>query len=128
MSKAFKCDRCKKCFDPWKENTEFGTFREFVVRDGRALNNNEYTYIDEEIDLCPDCLKSFNNWFKSVNTGKVTTAEGCSGFSDIPNKTTIVDGLDDIRKEVKENVQKINQHLQDLLRKNSKAPNEKDGV
>lgn len=60
MSKAFKCDRCKKCFDPWsmEDDREFGRIHDYacVVPSGEAF---DYTYRDEELHLCPDCNRDF---------------------------------------------------------------------
>lgn len=61
MSKAFKCDRCKKCFDPWgseEEDFEFGQIRDYSVITPVG-GSFDYTYRDEELHLCPECNRAF---------------------------------------------------------------------
>lgn len=61
MSKAFKCDRCKKCFDPWsseEENFEFGRIQDYSVVTPVG-GSFDYTYRDEELHLCPECNRAF---------------------------------------------------------------------
>lgn len=62
MSKALKCDRCKKCFDPYMVQGEeyFTSIRDLFCQDGRAFSNNEVSYRDEELHLCPDCSRIFS--------------------------------------------------------------------
>ena len=67
MSKAIRCDRCKKCFDPYTVEKDFAKISDFIVRNSKEYDNNECSYRDENIDLCPTCLRSFSVWF---NAGK----------------------------------------------------------
>ena len=80
MSKAIKCDRCKKCFDPLTVTGEFVRISDFVVYDGRTFSNSEVLLRDEGIDLCPECFKSYNDWFAkgifAKNTGPLTRKDG----------------------------------------------------
>ena len=78
MSKAIRCDRCGACFDQYSMEGECGTFKDFFTRTKQDFVNNEVSYRDEEIDLCPDCLASFNRWFEY---GKVQTSN--DSFTDI---------------------------------------------
>ena len=67
MGKAIMCDRCKKCFDPYSITGEFASIDTFTVRNSESIANSESVYFDEGIDLCPDCLKSWNRWFKNYS-------------------------------------------------------------
>ena len=64
MSKAFKCDRCKTCFDPYaiKSPRYFTTIKEFVCQNGQDVKNNEMGYFEEGVHLCPDCSMLFANF------------------------------------------------------------------
>lgn len=61
MSKAFKCDRCKKCFDPWEtgdEQFEFGNISEYATITPVGISF-DCVYRDEDIHFCPECNKAF---------------------------------------------------------------------
>lgn len=62
MSKALKCDCCKRCFDPIKETGNFTTIKRMVQQNGVQYRNHEFGYSDEEIHLCVDCTYRFNNF------------------------------------------------------------------
>lgn len=62
MSKAIKCDRCKKCFDPYESRCDFTTIRELIFQDGKNFSNDEVGYRDEEINFCPNCTMQFSGW------------------------------------------------------------------
>lgn len=70
MSKALKCDRCKKCFDPYSVEGEFANIRELYYRDPKSIQNNEVTYRDDGLDLCPDCTRSFTDWLVNADSQK----------------------------------------------------------
>lgn len=78
MSKAFKCDGCKKCFDPYavEDNSYFTTIDSLVCQNGREFNHNEVGYRDDEIHLCPDCSQLLTQIF----SGKVTDSESCEMY------------------------------------------------
>ena len=64
MSKAIKCDRCKRCFDPYKEPGDFARIENYVLRNASQYYNNECSYHDDEIDFCPDCANAFAIFMK----------------------------------------------------------------
>lgn len=69
MSKAFKCDRCKKCFDPWgseEEDFEFGRIQDYSVVTPVG-GSFDYTYRDEELHLCPECNRAFGLFMQNRN-------------------------------------------------------------
>ena len=61
MSKALKCDVCKKCFDPVEVGDEeyFVTIPEFYCQNGEQYQNREVGYREEEVHMCPDCSRKF---------------------------------------------------------------------
>lgn len=68
MSKALRCDRCKKCFVPEEENRPMIRFRNPALYDSKNLKNPlaptcSYLLPDEapdaNLDLCPDCAMQF---------------------------------------------------------------------
>lgn len=107
MSKAIRCDRCKKCFDPYNVEGDFARITDFVVTDAKIFDSHECSYRDENIDLCPDCLTSFGRWLHNYSD-TITTA-------DSPDLDRAYDVL---RRSL----------IQRNLRKNSTSLNEKDGV
>lgn len=59
MAWATKCDRCGKYFDWHEETNAFA----FMVYDH---GTDRYSVGDtEELDLCPDCIRSLNHWFQN---------------------------------------------------------------
>ena len=73
MSKAIKCDRCGECFDPCIVSGKFGRIGAYTMQDARTFSRNEYTFTVERIDLCPECIESFNEWFDILGTRKNDT-------------------------------------------------------
>ena len=84
MSKAFKCDRCKTCFDPYAVSRDgyFTTIPEFFCQNGTEYSSHEVGYRDEDIHLCAKCSKEFAKFIEeglhesteqdmesSINTG-----------------------------------------------------------
>lgn len=61
MSKAFKCDRCKTCFDPYDipNSQDFVTISGFHCQTSKNFKNNEVCYRDEGLHLCPSCAADF---------------------------------------------------------------------
>ena len=66
MSKALRCDRCNKCFDPWVEERDFTRIHSFSVQNGTNYRNNERNYYEEDVDLCPECTKLFSAFMRKV--------------------------------------------------------------
>lgn len=78
MSEALKCDRCKRCFDPYavEENSYFITIIEFYAQNGEQKKNREAGYRDENIHLCPDCARIFGAFIQGEPLVPATTLEG----------------------------------------------------
>lgn len=55
MAWATKCDRCGKYFDHHEEANAFAFLSYDRLKD-------KYSYEGEEYDLCPDCIRSLNDW------------------------------------------------------------------
>ena len=55
MSKALRCDRCGKCFDPYEAKGSFAKIRDFILSNDAAFRNDEVIYRAEELDFCPPC-------------------------------------------------------------------------
>ena len=99
MSKAIRCDRCSKCFDPYTIRCDFSTFGKLIVQDGKQYSNHEYGYCDEDMNLCPDCTMQFAGWMsrrydfverkeekkdeKPENSGDTDGDEACSDIVDL---------------------------------------------
>ena len=66
---AKKCDRCGKFYEERNPNA-FETLAESLKRALAILNErlfariNVMEKIEQELDLCPACLKSLNKWMK----------------------------------------------------------------
>lgn len=52
MSKAYKCDRCKKLY----EKNNLGTLGYRVAHFGAKL---------DDVDLCPECTDTFIKWLQN---------------------------------------------------------------
>lgn len=53
---AFKCDRCGKLYEAGGDSPYRNIFDHLVLN--RKLDGKE-----NEIDLCPECVKSLEGWF-----------------------------------------------------------------
>lgn len=73
MSKAFKCDRCGQFYAPYefKESHSISDVIKAMTDAIKGLLTYKMSYqimrmkdgnIDEEINLCPGCQKSFKHW------------------------------------------------------------------
>lgn len=60
MSKALRCDICKTCFDPYTVKGEFVTIDRMIWQDSGNYDRHEYSYLDEEVNFCPKCSKTFS--------------------------------------------------------------------
>lgn len=74
MSICKKCDRCGKRYD--KYNKEYSSNeRNMNGIASVCVSTNGNNYMDCEIyDLCPNCLKSFKNWWNEIN---ITLSDDC---------------------------------------------------
>ena len=66
MSKARKCDRCGRCFDPRMAAGEMASFGNPVFQDGADYQKHVVGHYllrgsppEETVDLCPDCTTQF---------------------------------------------------------------------
>lgn len=79
MSIAIRCDKCKTCFDPaaMEEGEEFISISRFITQDALQFANHEYGYLDEGLNLCPNCSKKYMNfWDDPTNEGGDSYAKG----------------------------------------------------
>ena len=78
MSKAFKCDRCGEFYAQYesKEVHSLSDAIKTMVDAIKGLLTYKMSYqimrmkdgsIDEEINLCPGCQKSFEHWLKNID-------------------------------------------------------------
>lgn len=72
MSKAMKCDRCGRYFDRQilaedhvicANISHMGNVKVEKIRTWFGTREVECSFTAELIDLCPDCLDSFGEWF-----------------------------------------------------------------
>lgn len=66
MSKAFKCDRCKCCFDPMliEEPNHFTTIPEYFIQNGSDYDNRKVGICEENVHLCQKCSKDFADFMQ----------------------------------------------------------------
>lgn len=67
MSKALKCERCGKCFDPSEgtgETIHFNRYSKYTPEDCRTGKYSEYL---ESVDFCPTCSAQYKEF---MNYGK----------------------------------------------------------
>ena len=69
MAWATKCDRCGKFFEYHPNDTNGVALLNYDV------GKDKYTEDDDTYDLCPDCVKSWEDWFKR---GKAQLEEATS--------------------------------------------------
>lgn len=121
MSKAFKCDRCKKCFDPWEtgdDKLEFGNISEYMTLTPVG-SSFDYTYRDEDIHFCPECNRDFARFMNNQYAG------GLPLFTDLFDE---INRLKSENKSLQVSYDILKTQLKMQLRKNCTADNEKDGV
>ena len=65
MALAKKCDRCGKFYDhyPKGNKTQSNAIRK-IQKD--AAGGTEEVCTNWVIDLCPDCMDSFEDWLKNI--------------------------------------------------------------
>lgn len=122
MSKAFKCDRCKECFDPWEtgdEKLEFGNISEYMTLTPVG-SSFDYTYRDEGVHFCPKCNREFARFMNNQCV-----------VGELPIFTDLFDEIKQLKSENKA-LRFTNKIFKTLLahqlRKNCNASDEKDGV
>ena len=67
MSKAIKCDRCGKCFDPLRygDKSMMASFQNPIFQNSDQIKDHEVGYyliedsVDAYVDLCPECTRDF---------------------------------------------------------------------
>lgn len=64
MAWATKCDRCGKYFEYLTDETDGVALLDYDRRTDKYQTEEEY-------DLCPTCVKSFNDWFKRGTTRQI---------------------------------------------------------
>ena len=66
MSLAYKCDRCKTCFDPYavEAPNKFVTIMEMFTQNGKDLSMNKVAYRMDKKHLCPACADAFWAFWK----------------------------------------------------------------
>lgn len=69
MARATKCDRCGKFFEHYFGDTNG------VARLTYSVNKDRYYIQGDEYDLCPDCVKSWRDWFESGKAQKEEKAK-----------------------------------------------------
>ena len=64
MSRAFKCNRCFKCFDPldMTSEDEFTSMPEVTSQTVEDYRLNRYGFRMETVNLCPACTKEYMMW------------------------------------------------------------------
>lgn len=79
MSKAFKCDRCQKCFDPLSIGKGyFTTIKEYYRQYVMDYVNITAVDREEDIHLCPECAAAFEKFMS--NDGIKFEKEGDSDY------------------------------------------------
>ena len=67
MSSAKKCDRCGKFFE---EGNTHCTYFEITTCDNANRNFKFDCGLNDDLDLCPDCVESFKHWWANENKEK----------------------------------------------------------
>ena len=100
MSKAYKCDRCFKCFDPKDVvgGRDFTYIAEVYTHDGNSYEDHTYRSKDMDIHLCPDCSDIF---WKFMDMSEIRDDETSDEINEewIPDDEEAVDkAIEDIEK------------------------------
>ena len=59
MAICKKCDRCGRYYDRYGENKNAKKINGIATLN---LDSNRQYYMNDILDLCPECSKSFNSW------------------------------------------------------------------
>ena len=74
MSKAFKCNICNTCFDPYglQETDEFTTIPEFYIQTSEEFQNGKVGVRFSGFNACPECTRKFQNFIEGRNLSDTT--------------------------------------------------------
>ncbi len=106
MSTAIKCDRCKKCFDPWNAKGLFAHIDVYKEQTAENYKNNEVSYRDDDLDLCPECAKYFAH-FMSTATPMVDQKMYDDLQQDYDRLSLNCDKFRDMYKELNEEIENV---------------------
>lgn len=67
MAYAKKCDRCGKLYEEYNINKDEKNPNGIMVLN---LDYQRKFYSHTHMDLCPDCMKGFHDWFGEVKAEK----------------------------------------------------------
>lgn len=81
MAWAYKCDRCGKFFD-----RQYNTSVELTTSSNANRNVTFDCGLSSNLDLCPDCVESFKQWWANEAVIPVTKKRGKKDGAD--RKTT----------------------------------------
>lgn len=65
MANAMKCDRCGKLYESYNTKKDNKNINGFIPVN---LDVDRKYYSHGVTDLCPDCMKEFQNWLKDVQS------------------------------------------------------------
>ena len=84
MSKAFKCDRCNKCFCPsdMHEDESYITIDHYWRQNRHDYAMHECWDQMTDIHLCPECTKIFVKFMKNEEENNNETNQNNIPFSD----------------------------------------------
>ena len=63
MANAMKCDRCGKLYESYNTKKDNKNINGFIQVN---LDVDRKYYSHGVTDLCPDCMKEFQNWMEEV--------------------------------------------------------------
>lgn len=117
MSKALRCDKCYKTFDPLKEEGYMISFRNQVVRTKEDFENNTKSNLadispDEWLDLCPSCSRKFTGFMCDYSDNKDIPREEPDND---PSEDRLAAHLHEEAEEVNRTVNDVYNNIKDLL-------------
>ena len=62
MALITKCDRCGEIYDPWETYNHINPYENWWRY---GLVKDCHPYSETRIDLCPNCKKDLERWFKN---------------------------------------------------------------
>ena len=113
MSSALKCNRCKKCFDPFEipEPFYFTTITAFALKNGIEYQNRVAGYGETDVHLCPTCSKTFMEFYQNDNLISASALEELQDDYDILNgqyERLLTDHISELKKQMMQEVQDAN--------------------
>lgn len=81
MAWARKCDRCGKLFD-----NQYNTNIDLITSSNENRNVKFDCGLNADLDLCPECIESFEHWWANETIIPITKKRGKNDGSD--RKTT----------------------------------------